>query len=176
MILLHYRFSAGIETLRNFIYDKCHYICFCKLTLQKWEEDTSVWIVVLLLRVFYNREKHSLFTKWHNYYNYHIFVFLYYLALRIHVSPECKQILDELSGFYFERRGSVTLKVSIVNQTNEIWIINYWQYLALTALNLKKMDSILTGKTFGVEWYTLFARMKRISSLVHIFKQGSHLI
>ncbi|XP_070550787.1 atrial natriuretic peptide receptor 1-like [Ptychodera flava] len=32
------------------------------------------------------------------------------LALRIHVSPECKRILDEVGGFHLEERGPVTLK------------------------------------------------------------------
>jgi len=32
------------------------------------------------------------------------------LALRIHVSPECKAVLDTLGGFYLEERGPVTLK------------------------------------------------------------------
>lgn len=32
-------------------------------------------------------------------------------ALRIHVSPECKAVLDTLGGFYLEERGPVTLKV-----------------------------------------------------------------
>lgn len=33
-------------------------------------------------------------------------------ALRIHVSPECKAVLDTLGGFYLEERGPVTLKVA----------------------------------------------------------------
>ncbi|XP_050405679.2 atrial natriuretic peptide receptor 1 isoform X2 [Patella vulgata] len=32
------------------------------------------------------------------------------LALRIHVSPECKGVLDELGGFHLESRGEVTMK------------------------------------------------------------------
>ena len=31
-------------------------------------------------------------------------------ALRIHVSPESKQLLDQLGGFHLEERGEVTLK------------------------------------------------------------------
>ena len=32
-------------------------------------------------------------------------------ALRIHVSPECKAVLETLGGFYLKERGPVTLKV-----------------------------------------------------------------
>jgi atrial natriuretic peptide receptor A len=32
-------------------------------------------------------------------------------ALRIHLSPECKQILDELGGYLLEERGEVSMKV-----------------------------------------------------------------
>ena len=32
-------------------------------------------------------------------------------ALRIHVSPECRAILEELDGFYFEYRGKIEMKV-----------------------------------------------------------------
>lgn len=32
-------------------------------------------------------------------------------ALRIHVSPECKEILDELGGYHLEERGEVSMKV-----------------------------------------------------------------
>ncbi|KAK6181613.1 hypothetical protein SNE40_009435 [Patella caerulea] len=32
------------------------------------------------------------------------------LALRIHVSPECKGVLDELGGFHLESRGEVSMK------------------------------------------------------------------
>ena len=34
------------------------------------------------------------------------------LALRIHVSPECKEVLDLLSGYHLEERGPVPMKVS----------------------------------------------------------------
>ena len=37
-----------------------------------------------------------------------------YTAFRIHVSPVCKEILDELCGYRFEYRGETELKVSIV--------------------------------------------------------------
>ena len=33
------------------------------------------------------------------------------LALRVHVSPECKQVLDQLGGFLLEERGPVAMKV-----------------------------------------------------------------
>ena len=33
-------------------------------------------------------------------------------AFRIHVSPECKAVLDTFGGFYLEERGPVTLKVT----------------------------------------------------------------
>jgi len=36
-------------------------------------------------------------------------------ALQIHVSPECKAVLDTLGGFYLEERGPVTLKVENQN-------------------------------------------------------------
>ena len=32
------------------------------------------------------------------------------LALRVHVSPECKQLLDELGGYLLQDRGSVSMK------------------------------------------------------------------
>ena len=32
------------------------------------------------------------------------------LALRVHVSPECKTILDELPGYHLEERGPVQMK------------------------------------------------------------------
>ena len=35
------------------------------------------------------------------------------LALRVHVSPECKQVLDELGGYHLEERGEVSMKVSL---------------------------------------------------------------
>ena len=35
------------------------------------------------------------------------------LALRIHVSPNCKEVLDDLGGYQLEERGPVTLKVWI---------------------------------------------------------------
>ncbi|EDO27923.1 predicted protein, partial [Nematostella vectensis] len=33
------------------------------------------------------------------------------LALRIHVSPECKEVLDRLGGYHLDERGPVTMKV-----------------------------------------------------------------
>ena len=33
------------------------------------------------------------------------------LALRIHVSPECKKLLDQLCGYQLVERGPVTMKV-----------------------------------------------------------------
>ena len=36
------------------------------------------------------------------------------IALRIHVSPECKVLLEELDGFHFECRGLVQMKVCIL--------------------------------------------------------------
>ena len=38
---------------------------------------------------------------------------IHFTALRIHVSPECKAVLDKLGGFHLEERGPVTLKVSL---------------------------------------------------------------
>lgn len=38
--------------------------------------------------------------------------FLFFSALRIHVSPECKEILDELGGYHLENRGEVEMKVN----------------------------------------------------------------
>ena len=35
-----------------------------------------------------------------------------FLALCIHVSPECKAILDQLGGYHLEERGAVEMKVS----------------------------------------------------------------
>jgi len=37
---------------------------------------------------------------------------LSFLALCIHVSPECKAILDQLGGYHLEERGAVEMKVS----------------------------------------------------------------
>ena len=34
------------------------------------------------------------------------------LALRIHVSPQCKSYLDELGGYHLKERGPVEMKVS----------------------------------------------------------------
>ena len=44
--------------------------------------------------------------------------FILLTALRIHVSPECKKYLDELSGFYFEKRGPVEMKVNFYSHVN----------------------------------------------------------
>ena len=33
------------------------------------------------------------------------------LALRVHVSPECKEVLDQLGGYNLVERGPVTMKV-----------------------------------------------------------------
>ena len=35
------------------------------------------------------------------------------LALRVHVSPECKEVLDQLGGYNLVERGPVTMKVFI---------------------------------------------------------------
>ena len=40
------------------------------------------------------------------------FILYLFLALRIHVSPECKAVLDTLGGYDLEERGPVTMKVS----------------------------------------------------------------
>ena len=33
------------------------------------------------------------------------------LALRIHVSPECKAVLDDLGGYHLQERGPIAMKV-----------------------------------------------------------------
>lgn len=40
-----------------------------------------------------------------------------FAALRIHVSPECKSILDELGGYHLEERGEVSMKVKQLKLT-----------------------------------------------------------
>ena len=36
------------------------------------------------------------------------------LALRVHVSPECKEVLDELGGYCLDERGPVSMKVCFI--------------------------------------------------------------
>ena len=36
-------------------------------------------------------------------------------ALKIHCSPQCKEVLDQLGGYYVEERGLVAMKVSSEN-------------------------------------------------------------
>ena len=40
------------------------------------------------------------------------------------MSPECKKYLDELSGFYFEKRGPVEMKVNRCNILQYITSVN----------------------------------------------------
>ena len=44
----------------------------------------------------------------------------FYLALCIHVSPECKEVLDQLGGYHLEERGEVEMKVGKDNFINII--------------------------------------------------------
>ena len=39
------------------------------------------------------------------------------LALRIHVSPECKEVLDQLGGYHLVERGPVTMKVFFLSNS-----------------------------------------------------------
>ena len=45
------------------------------------------------------------------------------LALRIHVSPECKEVLDELGGYCLDERGPVAMKVRFYK--NFLFILNF---------------------------------------------------
>jgi len=36
------------------------------------------------------------------------------VALKIHISSECKKYLDDLGGWMIERRGIIDIKVSLV--------------------------------------------------------------
>lgn len=50
------------------------------------------------------------------------------LALRIHVSPECKAVLDELGGYLLEERGPVEMKVCsylLFDTLNCSWSFEY---------------------------------------------------
>ena len=38
---------------------------------------------------------------------------LSYLALCIHVSPECREVLEQLGGYHLEERGEVEMKVLV---------------------------------------------------------------
>ena len=40
-------------------------------------------------------------------------------ALRVHVSPECKSVLDEIGGYKTEERGNVTMKVSDIPEATK---------------------------------------------------------
>ena len=46
------------------------------------------------------------------------------LALRIHVSPECKEVLDELGGYCLDERGPVAMKVRFYK--NFLFILNMY--------------------------------------------------
>ena len=37
--------------------------------------------------------------------------FIPFEALRIHVSPECRELLEEIGSFHLEERGPVSMKV-----------------------------------------------------------------
>ena len=51
---------------------------------------------------------------------------LLFLALKIHCSQQCKELLDQLGGYEVEERGIVHLKVSFQNY-----------HSALTAVHLR---------------------------------------
>ena len=45
-------------------------------------------------------------------------VFILVLALRIHVSPECHEVLTELGGYHLVERGPVSMKVCSFTSTS----------------------------------------------------------
>lgn len=45
------------------------------------------------------------------------------IALQIHCSAQCKELLDELAGYTLEERGLVTMKVSKKGRINKSCIV-----------------------------------------------------
>ena len=42
------------------------------------------------------------------------------VALRVHVSPECKNVLVDLGGYHFEERGLIAMKVSEIRCSSRL--------------------------------------------------------
>ena len=71
------------------------------------------------------------------------------IALKIHISAECRKALEELGGWVITRRGIIEIKVSsVLSETNRMWSV--WEFYCCLLCNKSRLIDVKRYETICV--------------------------